>query len=82
MNTQIILLLSAVGDASPLHSQSNGQVRSVKAQKCRFEYCLFSLLSISVYILKILKTVSVANGFLSKTIPCQMVKMSHRPKSE
>jgi len=44
--------LFSAGDASPLQSQSNGQVRSVKAQKCRFEYCLFSLLSISVYILK------------------------------
>ena len=44
--------LSRVGDASPLQSQSNGQVRSVKAQKCRIEYCLFPLLPISVYILK------------------------------
>ena len=46
------LFLFSVGDASPLQSQSNGQVRSVKAQKCRIEYCLFSLLPISVYILK------------------------------
>ncbi len=29
------LFLFSVGDASPLQSQSNGKVRSVKAQKCR-----------------------------------------------
>jgi hypothetical protein len=64
--------LFSVGDASPLQSHSNGQVRLVKAQKCRFEYSIFSQLPISVYILKISKlsmslmvfsqTDSVSNG--------------------
>jgi hypothetical protein len=68
----IFPFFSRVGDASPLQSHSNDQIRSVKAQKCRFVDSIFSLLSISVYILKtsklshsllvFLKIDSVSNG--------------------